>query len=813
MARETTAAERSALAYFQAPPNYFWQWAENGEILEWRNGTTICYREELTLILTALAPDGRPALSTLLLLLTACTDSWQESGELPGILHGLEPGLPAEAEPVDGLALQWHLRHAAGFLDIVAALPRELRTGPQKLRLLREVLLDAQGPAQPDHFPALVAEWTSGRLDEQLGLSGAPLTRARYKADLLPLTKAARLFPTVEALTLRLRTGLDQLPAPLPELSVETLPAEPAADLLDELAQSPKTLGLARLAQRLVAALHIPMHAQGASDQPFGGVSDVTNRGSFDRLLLSELAHDDLALMARLVNNEALYLRREEPPHPENRHRVLLLDTTIRLWGVPRVFALAAALACAYHGRQPRQRTDITAYALGGTSALPLDLTTKAGVAQALTYLDPALHCGPALRACLGAPAPSAQTEYILFTEASLLLQPDFGRLLAEVRPQLRFLLTVDRSGELQFYECGKAGRSLLSTTRYDLDALLFAAPPARPPQPARTDLPAFLNCRPSPLLFPGAGLRASVLNTFYAPHTGVIGITDAQRVLFWARQNAGARELLEFIAPGAYCFGFADQAAFYIMVSESARKTLHYYRFPLLGAPVSVLDLSEHVKTAKGIIGVEFDGSCFFVRLSDTVSEALKFDCLTEKMSGPIPRYYLPAGRKAAPLTNQGQVKRFVNNGYSLLQRITRIGVDDSGALSIEGHPLRLLHDNQLQLASKTATNAEEQCVARPEIDPLPLPGNTYVTLRRLVWTDGSTAVVDGRGLLHLRSSDTSLPEVTLVLVLGQPSAAWAADGAVCGSPYFTGPDSDDSLSAAEFYARYLQPFIDRLA
>ena len=36
------------VAYFQAAKDYFWQWAEEGEVIEWiKDGGTICYKTEL----------------------------------------------------------------------------------------------------------------------------------------------------------------------------------------------------------------------------------------------------------------------------------------------------------------------------------------------------------------------------------------------------------------------------------------------------------------------------------------------------------------------------------------------------------------------------------------------------------------------------------------------------------------------------------------------------------------------------------------------------------------------------------------------
>ena len=102
---------------------------------------------------------------------------------------------------------------------------------------------------------------------------------------------------------------------------------------------------MARLARLLLAAVHMPTPLSLREELPVGGVSDISNRGSLDRLLLSELANDDLTLAVRVAMNEALYLRREIPPSTPQHHRAILVDAGIRSWGVPRVFATAVALA------------------------------------------------------------------------------------------------------------------------------------------------------------------------------------------------------------------------------------------------------------------------------------------------------------------------------------------------------------------------------------------------------------------------------------------------------------------------------------
>jgi hypothetical protein len=80
---------------------------------------------------------------------------------------------------------------------------------------------------------------------------------------------------------------------------------------------------------------------------------------------------------------------------------------------------------------------------------------------------------------------------------------------------------------------------------------------------------------------------------------------------------------------------------------------------------------------------------------------------------------------------------------------------------------------------------------------------------LWRARFFDGSVAVLDRRGLLHLRSSDASIPDCTIVLWQG-PTAGWSAVGRVWGPDYFLG---QGTATRAEVIARdVIGPFVERL-
>jgi len=831
------------LTYFRYPERYFWSWSEEG-VAEWQNGTTIAYAQELIPLLAELAPDGLPPLGAALLVLAACSENWKDSSAEMGLFQGLVKGLPtAEGQPSTDELLSL-IRVASGFLDIIRALPAELRTGRAKLHLLRELLPGQGFEWRGQRIPATSLTMPTEQLKqlmaeiggdpqtlELLTLPTEPVTRQQVQADLLYFDRALRHFSSVHSLELRLRTSLTALPEPL-ALDLPTPPAdaEPTpTDLLAELAQNAPTAGLARLAQRLSALLHLPQHAEGAGSLPLGGVADVTNRGTFDRLLLSELAQDDLSLTARLVHGEALYLRREEPPAPQPPPRVVLVDTTIQLWGEPRVFALAAALAVAHPARLVRQPR-VVAYALGGTQAQPLDLFTKAGVTEALGYLDPALHCGPALNTLLRMPS-AAPTDYLLITEAEAATHPDFGRHLAEAAPALRFLLTVARTGEVAFYEFRQGRRTLLSTLQVELEELLFAKLPAtrrRLPVPAPSQLvpPAFLGADPHPLAFPTVDFQPTVRTKHYQgciydTKFGLVGLTTTRRLMYWSRRDQGARELMQLSEEGRACLGFNGIDILYLLfVSGSRNESVRLYtiRNSPVAAPI-VHDFSTELGQLPGIRD-----------LTDTVVRDVFFGQKESfYLRTPVGQLALLCGGHAPRLVSlssppvaaaqftaiPGHLKGFVNNGYNVLQRISRVGVNALGELTVGNHSLLKTPPNVLKLQANKLVASPSANTAYFADDIYALLPNQLIRFQYAAWPDGSEAITDSRGLLHLRSANGSLPEITLILVLGKSIAAWAdtgPTGTICGSPYFTQGSLARNIAVADFYQLYIQPFIDHI-
>src|SRR5579871_5339657 len=247
--------------YFQAPKDFFWRWAENGEVIEWANGSTICYRDELVQILKELRATGTPPLNVLLLIISACKHEihTQQKFFLIKTVHQFKDE-----------ALIKNVTFVFDFLKIISDLPDELRTGLHRVQLIREIFESADFIFSNLRFQELTDELNSGRIDPLIISKGEEISKEQLLSDFHWLSESLKRFPDSQELELRLRTGLSEIPRAvdikLPEISTK--------DLLEQLADEPQTAGISRLTKRIIAALNIPMHAQGSGEQPYGGISD-----------------------------------------------------------------------------------------------------------------------------------------------------------------------------------------------------------------------------------------------------------------------------------------------------------------------------------------------------------------------------------------------------------------------------------------------------------------------------------------------------------------------------------------------------------
>ncbi len=704
-----------------------------------------------------------------------------------------------------------------------------------------------------------------------------------------------------KALNLRLKTGLDQ---PLAPVEIETPALGCARSLIAELKDDEELEGVARLAELLLAAVHLPTPVSQPEELPLGGVTDISNRGSLDRLLLSELAHDSLTLAVRVAMNEALYLRRETPPRLPTRRRLVLLDAGVRMWGVPRVFATAVGLALAA-GAKPGFGVQV--FRAAGSDLAALDMTTAAGLNEHLAALDHRAHPGdalPALRQRLIEAANNDEADVVLVTGDDVLADRAFQRALTEANfPQIH-LAAVNRSGRFQLHLQSARGRKLLREAHFSLDDVL--QPRKKPTVKLFADsaapLPAIFRAERFPLLL---SAQPEPKRSWLVRGIGVLTCARDGRLLLWNDRNHGARQIAEGLPAGhlhwaesatrdakvravlgrlserglyaltydfetgicrmvrlecsiaqpSHCFMLAGAVfvigaqAIAVIDAESGRllRTAqnsgylyhrgrflrkregagwHWYavafdgndlvwellfnedtrRIRLLAVfdavrkenPVGVTAAGELVSIGSDIrqrtnlpappgnlhvLGISRDGSKILFEYSE--ASARKRTLIDVHTLAAAPQAPNIDPLAAVESENWKWVRP-----VTLRRRFEGLGVSASGELILIGRrgslwPLRFDEsDQKICLATRPI---EAELVVSRRFEVIDQSAANRYSLAVAVFEDGSRAVLDARGLLHLKSSDLDSPECTIVLVEG-PTSGWVSDGRCWGTPYFLG-------------------------
>jgi len=762
-------------AYFKSADDYFWHWADEGEVIEWQDGRTLIYRSSLTEILAELK-DCFPPLGALLLLLNA---GKEDKARLWQTLHNIYQKIHLNVKD----EYTW-INDAYNLLDILGSLPDRNWLGNKKIHLLQTLCAAVPPTVSNDVAGNILDNFNSGNLDKNI-LIPVPLSKFIVEVDLQYLAAIYKAIGNREELLLKLQTSVSELPKPLPVV----IPEPPQTDLLSELANDPATAGFTKLTRQMIAALHIPMHVQGSSDQLFGGVSDISNRGNFDRLLISELAHDELSLMVRLANNEALYLRREQLPADYQPERFLLVDTCIRMWGTPRLLAMAAALACSFQNK----KGELPAYALTGYDYTPLQLGTKAGVASALELLSPELHSATGLTAFAKNVLQKQQQEFFLITDETLFHAAPFQEAFAAIRKFNGYLILVNREGRVQLFHYNKGHRHLLNHAVYDLESIFTATDML----PASHSLPAFLHQHEAPLYFPFSTMQ---LHYYYynAMQFGGVVVTEDQRLLYWKSIAFGANEIYRDLPKAStYAFGHSEQGTIYVLLYHNEALYLYYLNTNIQAG-------SHHIISQRltGTIVIAYKDKTFYITdANDT--HALSVDTLSIKTIGSWDGNMVLSARA----DHLRALKKIINCGYNMYRQVKSIKVSPSGRLAINHMELR--HNaNKLSLESWTTVN---NVIPNLNGQESTIPG-TQIRITRYVLNTGIEAWMDSRGLLHLRSQDPNVREITLVVIQNKPTACWAADGAYCGYRYFIGDNHNRQVPAHTFYESYIQPYIDHL-
>ncbi len=889
-----------------------WRWGDEGQVVEWADGSTVAFREELDGILRHLAPRGLPPMTALLLLLAACRESWGRTADHLVMNFGLAATIERSDVP------DW-LPEFCRRLDAVHALPADLRCDLEARTVLAETVFEDS--------PVAISATDASRVVRGLAVCTEPaclVPRHGGSQSWIALLGDLRLLDDglvkvdAEALRLRCKTGLDVLVRPA---DVDLGPADRIRRLIAELRDDAELGGVARVAGQLLAAIHLPRPVAAHEDLPVGGTSDITNRGPLDRLLISELAQDDLTLAVRVAMNEALYLRREAPPRNPPRHRAVLIDAGIRLWGVPRVFATAVAMAMV---ATADRHTTVDLYRAQGSGVVPVDLTHRNGLVEHLSALSPDIHPGKALPPFAEAvSATSRVADPVVITGEDVAADPEFRQAIAAWKAPSLLLATVARDGSFRMVAFRAKGRRAVLESRLKLDELLAPHLPTAAPlldERQSADLPAILAVRPFPLLLSYQPVKPT--QHWAVGKQGVLGISRERCLMHWQRGASTARLLAEEMPAGPVHWVAGTELVSSVVVGQLQQKSLWLLNVDLQTDACHVLPLEvgpEHPRHVCGHGGMVFivypqridafetdsgrkrqslelpqrsiwrHGRFFFgtddwyavtydgivVRLQPIFAtrnhrergrEYLAF-LDVEGHDGPIGlrpdgTLYDSARNRSIPVAHglKGRVtlraiarngRRIVLSGQdspyemaavevpsgqshrvwqgpsilveselqclapkSVRRQVQAVYLDGSGQLTLifrKGNRLRITRDASTRQMTLAATDAagEVKSTSRAFRRIPSQRSGGGVALSVVTWGDGSRIFLDSRGMLHLKSSDTAIPEMTLLLNNGD-LAGWCADGRVWGPSCFTG--TANSADPEAIYTGVFRSFLERL-
>ncbi|MEM6473565.1 MAG: hypothetical protein AAF802_28660, partial [Planctomycetota bacterium] len=341
------------IQYLGPPGPELWCWLDDGDTLAWQDDlTTVTFSKEVRQVVSILSSThpGLPSFTAIIVPLSIALGRVGSQDIERRMVHWLEcqridgrhvdrvidvlSGWPKVIEAVDQLSpnaagvaaiISFGLRDARDWLRDTASIPsatvlEELDKDPRDRVSTRDLV---------DSFPRSFRLWQS--------------MSKRAWETLLHFSRQ-----TIDPLELStwLRTGLIDLPAPDEPSPIDRTPITSLLRTLNEKPDSHDIVGMvASTATAVSAMVSLPRKPSQPDELPLGGFSDITNRGTPDRLLISELASPPELLMARIAQGEALYVRREIPPGPAPPIRPVLIEQSLRCWGDTRVRMTALALA------------------------------------------------------------------------------------------------------------------------------------------------------------------------------------------------------------------------------------------------------------------------------------------------------------------------------------------------------------------------------------------------------------------------------------------------------------------------------------
>lgn len=427
------------------------------EVIAIPGGNSIAYSNYLGDILEKLSPQGLPPFGSLLLAIIATNPN---GGTSIDHVYSL---VSSRLKTTDDVTLA----KAIAFLKLLSEVPNEYKQSQKRILLLQALFERSHNGASSKRSVSICAAYKNRNFENTSPKSG--FSTATYNDDFKAISLLSARFDTVQAII----DSIAGLPDPKQyELEFQEEPNEhgsPGIDLIDELINNSKTFTTGSLVRWLWGGLNIPVHSVLPSQQPLGGISDLTNKGDYDKLLISEFAHDDLTFLSRLANQEALYVQRETPPSHNDLQRIILIDASLKNWGSPKAIAFAIMLAIARH---PKTDIPCLAFVLGTDNYVPVSIENIDTIIDALQIFGVSLHAAKSLTAFFKDYPDNKNQEVFFITESSTPKNGSLSKVLNEYNNSIHYLVLTDEEGNVDVFKKHQHSKRHLQHIKLPLDNL-----------------------------------------------------------------------------------------------------------------------------------------------------------------------------------------------------------------------------------------------------------------------------------------------------------------------------------------------------
>lgn len=781
--------------YFKAHEGYFWEWATDEDIpdetgynennlIVLNDLSAIAYRPYILEILKELQPQGFPPFGALLLVLYVTNDSYIKIDKLRGFIYH-----PLVIEKVDAVL---------EFLSKIYNLKSIYKKGQNKITLLQTIFKDSHNMVSSDDSHQILREYYR----QPNKISDCITNDTVYVPTLIKELQTLELlnsrFPTTESIINAMK-GMVDIPELEDEVVQEETTIETSKDFIQELIEDPKTFQVGSLIKRIWSGLKIPMRHLSPGEQPIGGISDMTNKGELSRMLLSEFANEDEVFMNRVANNEALYIQREIPPEENIFERIILIDTSLKNWGTPKVLAFASAIAVIKH---PKAHSECKVFALGQTNvAISLDKVEE--VVDNLNQVSPVLEVSSALDRFFQEEHKEKDLEVFFITHQENLMNENIQRTIHENRDRLKFLVTTLADGELNFYKHHKGARKHVQKIVLPLKEL-WANPPQRrknrdhdaSSSGKKTDLP--LNY---PILFPTPthkiaqflyegeffilSNKKQLLKTYLSDNYYNRDYYD------YYKTYHGSEVLIEDISVkprGQFALAKNKQQEFILcqyqpdkkLISKLNVNTKEYSDLNVTGQNIPADSRLIYFGRSFYLFHADMS-SIFKINIDGNISiESVKNDAEIQKNDA-----------KAL-----AEISRLNYSGIKILSNFSKIGINTTGNLVVSRNELNKNYENSINFIKN---KSEIKILAEQNKNKFTFP-------------DGSEIITDSRGMLTFKSSNGNIPTFYIPST-EQGFLSLSTNVEFGGSEYYLPENTLLKVKKMEdMYSEYLEKFIDQI-